>query len=211
MPEPLPPFSLEGEHVRLEPLAHHHAPALVAAANADRSSFDLTWVPDGLSAMEAYIADLLAHQQRGRVIPFAQVRTGSGEVVGCTRYLDLHHWRGRAEPDEIEIGGTWLGARAQRTPINTEAKLLLLGHAFETLGVWRVAICTDVRNQRSRDAIERLGVRFEGVLRNHRLRSDADGAAPRDTALYAATSDDWPTIKAGLTSRLASPRQAPAT
>ena len=139
------------------------------------------------------------------MLPFAQRRLDTGELVGCTRYLDPHWWRGRREPDEIEIGGTWLGARAQRTAVNTEAKLLLLGHAFDVLGVWRVAICTDARNERSRRAIERIGASFEGVLRNHRLRADTDGPSPRQTAVYSILDSEWPEVQRDLDDRTRRP------
>jgi RimJ/RimL family protein N-acetyltransferase len=202
MPAPLAPVTLTGRHVRLEPLSRDHVPDLAAAAAVDRSSYGLTWVPDGVSATEQYVDGLLAAYDRGEVQPFAQIAIASGRAVGCTRYLDLHWWRGRVEPDEIEIGGTWLGAEAQRTGINTEAKLLLLSHAFDTLGVWRVAIATDERNHQSRRAIERLGARFDGVLPNHRLRADSEAPVPRDTALYSIVPDDWPDIEAALRARL---------
>ncbi len=203
MPAPLPPVTLTGRHVRLEPLGHDHAPDLAAAAAVDRSTFDLTWVPDGVAATERYIDGLLAAQDRAEVLPFAQIALSTGRAVGCTRYLDPHWWRGRDLPDEIEIGGTWLGAEAQRTAVNTEAKLLLLTHAFETLGVWRVAICTDERNHRSRAAIERLGARLDGLLPNHRLRADTDAPSPRTTAVYSITPEQWPDIDRRLRDRLA--------
>jgi RimJ/RimL family protein N-acetyltransferase len=203
VPEPLNPVTLEGEHVRLEPLALAHAEGLAAAAALDRTTFAHAWVPDGVDAMQVYIQGLLDDRDRATVLPFAQRRLDTGELVGCTRYLDPHWWRGRAEPDEIEVGGTWLAANAQRTAVNTEAKYLLLTYAFETLDVWRVAICTDARNQRSRDAILRIGASFEGVLRNHRLRSDTPGPAPRQTAVYSVTNGEWPDVKNGLSDRLA--------
>jgi RimJ/RimL family protein N-acetyltransferase len=119
--------------------------------------------------------------------------------------MELRRWRGREEPDEVEIGGTWLAADAQRGPINTEAKLLLLVHAFDVWGVTRVALATDVRNERSRRAIERIGAHFEGTLRHHRpsLAPGEQGLA-RDTALFAITDDDWPLVRARLARRLAS-------
>lgn len=202
VPHPLTTITLAGRHVRLEPLSFEHVAALAAAADVDRSSFGLTWVPDGTEAMHRYVEGLLRDHAAARLLPFAQRRLDTGEVVGCTRYLDPHWWRGRPEPDEVEIGGTWLGAAAQRTAVNTEAKYLLLRHAFEVLGVWRVAICTDARNQRSRDAIERIGGSFEGVLRNHRLVADADGPAPRQTAVYSVIDAEWPGVKRALEARI---------
>jgi len=205
VPEPFAPVTLTGEHVQLEPLSLDHAEALVDAASVDRSTFDLTWVPDGIEAMARYIAGLLDDHAAGRVLPFAQRRLDTGEVVGCTRYLDPHWWRDRQEPDEIEIGGTWLGADAQRTAVNTEAKYLLLRHAFDELDVWRVAICTDARNQRSRDAILRIGASFEGLLRNHRLRADTEVPSPRQTAVYSIVDEEWPAVRRALEQRLQAP------
>ena len=160
-------------------------------------------MPDGLAEAERYIDWLLADRDRGAVVPFAQRRLDTGELVGCTRYLELRHWRGRTEPDEVEIGGTWLASTAQRTAVNTEAKLLLLTHAFEQWEVWRVAICTDALNQRSRDAIERLGAQFEGILRSHRLVNQPGETRPRDTAVYSIISAEWPAVRNGLVARLA--------
>ncbi len=203
VPDPMPTVTLTGRHVQLEPLSLDHAEGLAAAAAVDRSTYDLTWVPDGVDGTRAYIAGLLHDHEHGRVLPFAQRRLDTGELVGCTRYLDPHWWRGRPEPDEIEIGGTWLGAGAQRTAVNTEAKYLLLTDAFERLGVWRVALCTDARNQQSRDAIERIGATFEGILRNHRLVADADEPSPRQTAIYSVIPEEWPRVKQQLEARMA--------
>lgn len=203
VPEQLSTVTLTGRHVQLEPLSLDHADQLAAAAAVDRGTFELSPVPDGLDATREYITGLLAGQANGAVLPFAQRQLETGDVVGCTRYLDMHWWRGRPEPDEVEIGGTWLGAAAQRTAVNTEAKYLLLQYAFEELDVWRVAICTDARNQRSRDAIARIGASFEGLLRNHRLRADTDGPSPRQTAVYSIVDDEWPDVQRALEQRLA--------
>ena len=117
--------------------------------------------------------------------------------------MELRWWRGRWAPDEVEIGGTWLAADAQRSAINTEAKLLLLTHAFDVWAVTRVALATDSRNARSRSAIERIGARYEGTLRHHRpsLMAGEVGRA-RDTALFAITDDDWPQVHDRLVERL---------
>ena len=115
VPEPLATVTLSGEHVRLERLAVDHVDGLVAAASNDRSTYDLTPVPDGAEEMREYVSALVADHAAGRALPFVQLVAATGEVAGCTRYFDPHWWRGRVEPDEIEIGGTWLGARAQRT------------------------------------------------------------------------------------------------
>lgn len=202
MPAPLRTVTLEGRCVRLEPLSAAHVPDLVHAASVDRSTFDLTPVPDGAHEMSDYVESLLADHAAGKVLPFAQVDGRSGRAVGCTRYLDIHWFAGRDDPDEIEIGGTWLGAEAQRTGINTEAKYLLLRHAFEQLRVWRVAICTDEDNTRSRTAIERIGASFEGVLRNHRLRHDPDRPTPRQTAVYSIIREEWPDVRPRLEERM---------
>jgi RimJ/RimL family protein N-acetyltransferase len=176
---------------------------LASAARHDRSTFDYTEVPDGVAAVAAYVERLIAQRAAGVALPFVQRRIGDGALVGCTRFMELRWWRGRTEPDEVEIGGTWLSADAQRTPINTEAKLLLCTHAFEVWDVWRVAWATDVRNERSRVAIDRLGARFEGVLRHHRpSHVESESGRPRDTALYAMTDDEWPAAKAALVERL---------
>jgi N-acetyltransferase len=202
VPQPLDRVTLTGRFVQLEPLGPHHVDGLVEAASADRSTFDHTWVPGGREAMTGYIEHLLAEHAACHVLPFAQRRLDTGDVVGCTRFLEIRWWRGRPDPDEVEIGGTWLAAAAQRTAVNTEAKLLLMAHAFETLGVWRVAICTDALNQRSRDAIERIGATFEGVLRHHRLRYNTDPVEPRDSAMYSVIDHEWPAVKAGIEVRL---------
>ena len=200
----LEPFRLTGTHVILEPLQRDHASALLAAADRDRSTYGYTPVPDDLVAMEAYIDGLLADAERDAVVPFAQVRTGDGAPVGCTRYLNVQWWAGRALPAEVEIGGTWLATDAQRTPLNTEAKLLLMRHAFEEWDVFRVAICTDTLNERSRRAIERLGATFEGILRSHRPNTGfltRPGLA-RDTAAYSVIATEWPQVRSRLESFL---------
>jgi N-acetyltransferase len=196
-------FALRGAHVELVPLAVDKAGELALAASGDRSTFAFTDVPDDVTKMEAYISKLVGQGERGEVVPFAHRRVADGRLVGCTRFMELRHWRGRAEPDEVEIGGTWLAADAQRTPVNTEAKLLMLTHAFEVWQVWRVALCTDARNERSWKAIERLGARHEGVLRHHRPSWVAGEAGrPRDSALFAITDTEWPEVRDGLARRL---------
>lgn len=195
--------TLTGEHVELVPLSMELVPALVEAAGVDRSTYGFTEVPATEDAMADYVSRLLAKRDRGTDVPFAQRLASSGRAVGCTRYLELRHWRGRDEPDEVEIGGTWLAGDAQRSPVNTEAKLLLLAHAFENWGAVRVALCTDADNARSRAAIERIGARFEGIVRKHRPSTVAgkEGTA-RDTALFSVIDDEWPAVRARLTARL---------
>ncbi|MGB8858051.1 MAG: GNAT family protein [Ilumatobacteraceae bacterium] len=200
----LQPFTLTGTYVQLEPLTNDHAPALLAAGNRDRSSYGYTPVPADEVAMQGYIDWLRADAQRDLVVPFVQRRRADDTPVGCTRFLNVTWYAGRDTPAEVEIGGTWLAADAQRSPINTEAKLLLLTQAFERWEVFRVAICTDALNEQSRAAIERLGARFEGILRQHRAATghlSTPGTA-RDTAAYSILPDEWPAIRARLRSRL---------
>jgi RimJ/RimL family protein N-acetyltransferase len=196
--------------VRLEPLALTHVADLVAAASEDRSTYGLTFVPSDEAGMRAYVSAALEDQAAGRALPFATVDAPAGRVVGSTRFGNLEYWRwpegsaqqrGPREPDAVEIGWTWLMASAQRTAINTEAKLLMLGHAFETWGVHRVTLRTDVRNARSRAAIERLGARLDGVLRAH--VPAVDGGI-RDSACYSILAAEWPAVRA----RLLTPREA---
>lgn len=198
----LDPITLSGRVVQLEPLSLDHVDGLVAASTIERDTYDYTDVPDTREAMQHYIEKLLVDHAAGRVLPFAQRRLDTGELAGCTRFMEPRWWRGRHEPDEIEIGGTWLAATAQRTAVNTEAKYLLLTYAFEQWDVWRVAICTDEDNARSRAAIERLGAQFEGILRNHRLRYNTSPVEPRQTAVYSITDAEWPAIKHSLDGRL---------
>ena len=208
----LPSPTLTGRHVQLEQLCTGHVDALVAAANEDRSTYEWTAVPPTVEAMTAYVSRLLADQERGEVVPFVQRRLADGALVGCTRYLRLEWWdtpsggvptgpSGQELPVELEIGGTWLAASAQRTPINTEAKLLLLRQAFDGWHVHRVSICTDARNTRSRTAIERIGATFEGILRRHR-GSYVAGEGARDSAMYSVIAEEWPAVEAGLRGRL---------
>lgn len=195
--------TLSGRFVRLEPLSPTHAEALADAAAEDRSTFGWTGVPDGLDATRRYIDTLLADADSGVVVPFCQVRVADDRPIGCTRYMDMRWWSGRDTPDEVEVGGTWLAASAQRTPINTEAKLLIIGHAIEAWGVHRVCLATDARNERSRNAISRIGAQFEGVLRNHRFSyAPGEEGQPRDTAVFSITSDDWPHVRTALMSRV---------
>ncbi len=187
---------LVGTHVTLERLRPDHVADIAAAGSGDRSTFGWTSVPGDDASTRAYVATLLGDADQHRAAPFVQRRTSDGAVVGCTRFMSPSWPLGRREPDEVEIGGTWLAADAQRSPINTEAKFLLLSHAFEVWTVQRVAICTDDRNERSRRAIERLGATFEGVLRRHRASTVAgEEGALRNSAIYSIIADEWPTIR----------------
>lgn len=195
--------TLEGAHVRLEPLAAGHVGGLAAAASEDRSTYGLTSVPDGPEATAAYVAAALDAVADGSAFVFTQRRLHDGAIVGSTRFWQLERWSGRREPDEVEVGSTWLAASAQRTPINTEAKLLLFTHAFETWGVRRLALVTDERNVRSRAAIERVGATFEGVLRNHNAsRVVGEEGRPRSTAVFSITDDEWAAVRSSLLARL---------
>ncbi len=201
-----PNITLTGSLVQLEPLRADHIGDLARAASADRSTYGFSGVPNGEAPMRTYVGSILADRDRGAVVPFVQRRRSDEALVGCTRFMELRHWRGRPEPDEVEIGGTWLTASAQRSGINTEAKLLLLAHAFDTWNVWRVALCTDVRNERSRAAIERIGATFEGVLRKHRPAfGDTAGSGPRDSAIFSIVDDEWPAVREQLHALLERP------
>lgn len=200
----LRPVVLEGRHVRLEPLGVGHARDLLAAASGPRETYGFTTVPADEPSMVGYIEAALRDQQARRALPFATVAKATGRVVGSTRFLNVEFWpwppgnanqRGEDVPDVVEIGATWLAADAQRTPINTEAKLLMLTHAFETWRVHRVSFMTDARNERSRRAILRLGARFDGVLRAAR---PASGGGIRDTAAFSILEDEWPAVKTQL-------------
>lgn len=196
---PARPVLLRGRDVVLVPMALEHVPGLVAAASA-RATYGVTTVPDGELEMRAWVAEALADQDAGRAVPF--VIETRGEVVGSTRFGNLERWRGLRWParpdgcvDAVEIGWTWLAERAQRTRVNTEAKRLLLGHAFEAWEVRRVTLKTDVRNARSRAAIERLGAKLDGILRAH--LPAADGGV-RDSAVYSIVASEWPGVKERL-------------
>jgi N-acetyltransferase len=198
-------LTLTGTHVQLEPLSIDHVHQLVVAANEDRSTYGWTIVPSTASAMTSYVTKMVMDSAAGQMIPFAQRRLTDLRIVGCTRFMEIRYTTDRDVPDEVEIGGTWLAASAQRTPINSEAKLLLLTRAFEVWEVRRVAICTDERNTRSREAILRLGATFEGILRNHRASAVEDEfGQTRNTAMYSIIDTEWPAVKAKLVQRLSS-------
>jgi RimJ/RimL family protein N-acetyltransferase len=194
---------LQGRHVCLEPLERRHVDGLVAAAAADPSLYRWSPVPQGAQEVAGYVQTALAWQDAGTAVPFAIVRVSDGLVIGSTRFWNLERWswpeghpsHGRGLPDVCEIGYTWLTRSAVRTAANTEAKLLMLTHAFEAWQVLGVCFYTDARNQRSRAAIERIGGRFEGILRAHRLAADA---TPRDSVRYSILASEWPAVKRRL-------------
>ena len=202
------PVTLEGRFVRLEPLRVAHIPGLVGAADGSRETYGFTLVPADEAEARAYVANALAEEEAGRALPFATIDRAAGRVVGSTRLFNIEYWpwpagnvnqRGAERPDVVEIGWTWLAASAQRTPINTEAKLLMLAHAFDAWRVHRVSLMTDARNQRSRNAILRLGARFDGVLRAARPASDG---TIRHTAAFSILDSEWPAIRTRLSTRL---------
>jgi RimJ/RimL family protein N-acetyltransferase len=200
--------TLNGSHVRLEPLTRAHIPDLVEAAGTDRAVFPWSAVPIGSGEMSKYVQTAIAWREAGTALPFATVRIADARVIGSSRFFLLERWEwpaghleaARTTPDACEIGYTWLTPAAMRTAANTEAKLLMLTFAFETWRVQRVCLHTDARNERSRKAMLRIGAQFEGVLRAHRLASDL---IPRDSARYSIVAAEWPAVKARLEERLA--------
>lgn len=204
--------TLEGRIARLEPLTQDAVDDLLAAAAGEGAASPFTLIPGDRPAMAAYVGAALADQAAGRALAFGVRYLAGDRIVGCTRFLDLDYWQGPLAwppgtargpagdiPDVAEIGSTWLAPSARRTGVNHEAKLLMLGHAFETWRVHRVTLKTDARNAASRAAIERLGARFEGIRRAH-VRA-VDGTI-RDTAYYSIIRGEWPAIRQGLRDRL---------
>ena len=191
---------LQGRHVRLEPLEMRHADGLVLASAADPSLYRWSPVPQGPVEAARYIETALAWKDAGTAVPFATVRMEDDEVIGSTRFFGMEYWawpeghpsQGRSTPDVCEIGYTWLTRSGIRTAANTEAKLLMLAHAFEVWQVLRVCFHTDVRNERSRAALERIGAQREGILRAHRMAADF---IPRDSVRYSIVAAEWPEVK----------------
>lgn len=188
------PVTLEGRHVRLEPLTQDHAGGLRrAAADGELWKLWYTAVP-APDAVDAYVDAAQAMQAAGTALPFAVRSKASGEIVGCTRYCHAD-----AANRRVEIGYTWYAAGVQRSAVNTECKWLLLRHAFETLRCIRVEFCTHWLNQRSRAAIERLGAKQDGVLRNHRVLPDG---SYRDTVVFSIIESEWPAVNTHLAFKL---------
>ena len=194
---------LPGRQVRLEPLDRRHIDGLVAAAAGDRALYRWSPVPQGEVEAASYVDTALSWREAGTAAPFAIVRADDGLVIGSTRFWNLERWswppgharHGRRTPDACEIGYTWLGHAAIRSAANTEAKLLLLTHAFETWQVLRVCFHTDARNQRSRAALERIGAQYEGLLRAHRMAADY---TIRDSLRYSIVAAEWPRVRQRL-------------
>jgi RimJ/RimL family protein N-acetyltransferase len=189
------PVILQGRHVRLEPLSRAHLAGLTAAGREPRI---WRWMPlDGSTpeGMAGIVDAALAAQTAGSEVPFVTVEQATGRVVGSTRYLALApaHLR-------LEIGWTWIDPEMQRTAVNSEAKLLGLGHAFETLGLRRVEFKTDVLNEQSRAGILGIGAQFEGIFRKHMVMT---GGRARDSAYYSVIDTEWPDVRAHLQGRLA--------
>lgn len=201
-PMPIDHPELVGRVVTLTPLTLAHVPALWAVAQTIPEAAQITLVPTSEADTERYVRDALDGQSRGVTLPYAIRSNATGDVVGTTRFANIERWhlRGRKDAiDVVEIGWTWLAADAQRTAINTEAKLLMLTHAFDRFGVHRVTIKTDALNQRSRAAIERIGARLEGILRSH-LPSATGGV--RDTAMYSIIASEWSSVRERLHTQL---------
>jgi RimJ/RimL family protein N-acetyltransferase len=189
------PVTLEGHGVRLEPLTDEHHDGLAAAA-ADGKLWELwfTVVPEP-EQVRAYIAGALAGQKDGHMLPWAVRELTSGAIIGSTRYHDIE-----AAIDRVEIGHTWYAKSWQRSHVNTTCKLLLLAHAFDTLGCKVVGLRTDNFNFASQRAIEALGAKKDGVIRHHRARRDG---TVRDSVMYSILATEWPDVKRHLEFRLA--------
>jgi N-acetyltransferase len=194
---------LAGRRVRLEPLVPSHIDGLVRASAGDPELFRMSKVPVGQAEVASYIAAASAARDARTAAPFAVVRLQDAAVIGSSRLFDLQWWawpagharHGHDGPDTCEIGHTWLTRSAVGTGANTEMKLLELTLAFETWQVQSVCFHTDARNLRSRGALTKIGARYEGILRSHRLAADDQ---PRDSARFSITAGEWPTVRAHL-------------
>jgi RimJ/RimL family protein N-acetyltransferase len=190
------PVTLTGRVVRLEPLSLAHVPALtVAGQNEDIWRYMPYQQMRTESDMRGWVEDMLGRQARGGDLPFAVYHLAAGRVIGATRFMDIQR-----EHRNLEIGGTWYAAEFQRTAVNTECKYLMLREAFEVVGCLRVQLKTDLRNERSQRAIERIGAVREGVLRDHMIMPDGH---VRSSVYYSVLQAEWPAVKAGLEARLA--------
>ena len=185
------PVVLQGKHVRLEPMSEAHIAGL-AEIGVGQPFWDFMVYGDvnTVDDMRSWVLDILSRADDGTDLPFAAIHLASGRVAGATRYLNIV-----PKDRGLEIGGTWYGLDFQRTPVNTECKYLLLRHAFETLGCIRVQLKTDLRNERSQRAIERIGAVKEGVLRNHMILPDGHY---RHSVFYSILDTEWPQVKKRL-------------
>lgn len=199
-------FELVGETVRLRPLVHDDVVALVAAGTESREHYAYTIVPDGAEAARTYVDHARRMTESGARLVLATV--WNDRIVGSTSFIGMEPWSWPAgsqlqregRPDSVEIGATWLAASAQRTRCNTEAKFLMLTHAFDVWDVHAVRFRTDERNERSRRGIERLGATLEGVIR---ADYPAQDGRPRNSASYSIVKDEWPAVAERLRHRLA--------
>jgi RimJ/RimL family protein N-acetyltransferase len=189
------PITLTGKFTRLEPLSENHVPDL-CRVGFDRSIWRYMLYGDILTEdqMRAWVLDMLERQKRGADLPFAVIDLNTGRAIGATRYLDI-----QPQNRSVEIGGTWYGLDYQGTGVNTDAKYLLLKHAFEDLDCIRVQLKTDSRNLHSQRAIERLGAVKEGVLRKHIIQPNG---YQRDSVIYSIIDNEWLAVKQRLESRL---------
>jgi RimJ/RimL family protein N-acetyltransferase len=204
-------LSFEGRYVHLLPMGLDHVDALLEAAGHDRTSYGFTQVPWDRATASAYVERAIAHHRGGEHVPFVIVSTAHGRIVGTTRFYDVTPWDWSSHfpgsesfqrvgrPDVASIGHTWLDPVAQRTPVNSEAKLLMLDHAFEEWEVWAVRIQTDARNHQSRSAIERIGFTLDGVLRADMPGTDG---TVRNSAVYSMLAEEWPACRHRLVERL---------
>lgn len=185
------PVILNGKYVRLEPMTEDHIPGL-AEIGVGQTFWDfmLYGRMDSVEDMRNWVRDILSRAQNGTDLPFIAIHLASGKVAGATRYLNI-----MPKDRGLEIGGTWYGTEYQRTPVNTECKYLLLTHAFERLGCIRVQLKTDLRNVRSQKAIERIGAKREGILRNHMILPSGQF---RDSVFYSILDSEWPEVKKRL-------------
>ena len=185
------PVILNGKFVRLEPMIEDHIPGL-AEIGVGQTFWDfmLYGRMDSVEDMRNWVRDILSRAQNGTDLPFVAIHVASGKVAGATRYLNI-----MPKDRGLEIGGTWYGTEYQRTTVNTECKYLLLTHAFEKLGCIRVQLKTDLRNVRSQKAIERIGAKREGILRNHMILPSGQF---RDSVFYSILDSEWPEVKKRL-------------
>lgn len=187
--------TLTGTHVRLEPMTEAHIPGLAEiGVGQDFWDFMLYGMMNTEADMANWVRDILSRVEKGADLPFAAIHLASGRVAGATRYLNM-----MPQDRGLEIGGTWYGPEFQRTVVNTECKYLLLKYAFETLNCIRVQFKTDLRNERSQKAIQRLGAVKEGVLRNHMILPDGRF---RHSVFYSILDTEWPGVKRSLEEKL---------
>jgi len=205
-------LTLPGRLIRLEPLTLQHAEALAAASSASSPQFDdslykFTFVPYGADEAMEYIRTALEWRDAGTAIPFVVIRNSDNAVIGSTRFWNMERWDWPADHDRhdnpfhdvSEIGWTWYAPSAIRTGANTEAKYLMLAHAFEVWKVLRISLHTDSRNIRSQKSMERIGFKREGIIRAHKIASDG---IPRDSVRFSMLRAEWHEAKQNLTARL---------